>query len=185
MSYPPAYDATMRYLMLMWADADAASGDESDFRAWAPLRVPGRPGLRPQPAGRARRGHPVGPAACPETSRNPEPRKNTTPGSSGGPNSPRRPGPGRRGRSGRCGPGRRGAAGSGCSGRPRHYSSITMSDAGGQRRTRAVPIWAVTGFSARSSSGTQNKLIWRMRFLSCAFAILGRRFLATWIHSSS
>jgi len=25
----------MRYLMLMWADADAASGDESDFRAWA------------------------------------------------------------------------------------------------------------------------------------------------------
>ena len=25
----------MRYLMLMWADADAASGDESDFQAWA------------------------------------------------------------------------------------------------------------------------------------------------------
>jgi hypothetical protein len=25
----------MRFLMLMWADADAASGDESDFRAWA------------------------------------------------------------------------------------------------------------------------------------------------------
>jgi hypothetical protein len=25
----------MRYLMLMWSDADAASGDESDFRAWA------------------------------------------------------------------------------------------------------------------------------------------------------
>ena len=24
----------MRYLMLMWADADAASGDESDFQAW-------------------------------------------------------------------------------------------------------------------------------------------------------
>jgi len=24
----------MRYLMLMWADADAASGDKSDFQAW-------------------------------------------------------------------------------------------------------------------------------------------------------
>jgi hypothetical protein len=25
----------MRYLMLVWADADAAGGDESDFRVWA------------------------------------------------------------------------------------------------------------------------------------------------------
>ncbi len=25
----------MRYLMLMWADADAASGGEADFQAWA------------------------------------------------------------------------------------------------------------------------------------------------------
>jgi hypothetical protein len=25
----------MRYLMLLWADADAASGDEPDFQAWA------------------------------------------------------------------------------------------------------------------------------------------------------
>jgi hypothetical protein len=25
----------MRYLMLMWANADAASGNESDFQAWA------------------------------------------------------------------------------------------------------------------------------------------------------
>ena len=24
----------MRYLMLMWADADATTGDESDFQAW-------------------------------------------------------------------------------------------------------------------------------------------------------
>ena len=32
---PLTYDAGMRYLMLMWADADAASGDESDFQAWA------------------------------------------------------------------------------------------------------------------------------------------------------
>jgi hypothetical protein len=31
---PLTYDASMRYLMLMWADADAASGDESDFQAW-------------------------------------------------------------------------------------------------------------------------------------------------------
>ena len=30
-----AYRAAMRYLMLMWADADATSGDESDFQAWA------------------------------------------------------------------------------------------------------------------------------------------------------
>jgi hypothetical protein len=31
----------MRYLMLMWADADAdaASGDESDFQAWAEFDV--------------------------------------------------------------------------------------------------------------------------------------------------
>jgi hypothetical protein len=25
----------MRYLMLMWADADATSGDEADFQAWS------------------------------------------------------------------------------------------------------------------------------------------------------
>ncbi len=25
----------MRYLMLMWADADASSGDETDYQAWA------------------------------------------------------------------------------------------------------------------------------------------------------
>lgn len=28
------YDSGMRYLMLMWADADAAGGDESDMQAW-------------------------------------------------------------------------------------------------------------------------------------------------------
>ena len=32
---PPRYRQSMRYLMLMWADADAASGDESDFQVWA------------------------------------------------------------------------------------------------------------------------------------------------------
>jgi hypothetical protein len=32
---PPRYCQSMRYLMLMWADANAASGDESDFQAWA------------------------------------------------------------------------------------------------------------------------------------------------------
>ena len=31
----PRYRQSMRYLMLMWADADATSGDESDFQAWA------------------------------------------------------------------------------------------------------------------------------------------------------
>jgi hypothetical protein len=31
---PPNYRLSMRYLMLMWADADAASGDESDLQAW-------------------------------------------------------------------------------------------------------------------------------------------------------
>lgn len=29
------YSSGMRYLMLMWADADAAGGDESDMQAWA------------------------------------------------------------------------------------------------------------------------------------------------------
>src|SRR6478609_7350826 len=28
------YGPSMRYLMLMWADAEATSGDESDFQAW-------------------------------------------------------------------------------------------------------------------------------------------------------
>ncbi len=32
---PPEYRQGMRYLMLMRADADAASGDESDVQAWA------------------------------------------------------------------------------------------------------------------------------------------------------
>ena len=30
----PVYSSGMRYLMLMWADADAAGGDESDLQAW-------------------------------------------------------------------------------------------------------------------------------------------------------
>jgi hypothetical protein len=34
MSCPLTYDASMRDLMLMRADVDAASGDEGDFRAW-------------------------------------------------------------------------------------------------------------------------------------------------------
>ena len=29
---PPRYRQSMRYLMLMWADTDATSGDESDFQ---------------------------------------------------------------------------------------------------------------------------------------------------------
>ena len=49
------------------------------------------------------------------------------------------PGPAGHGRSGGCGPGCWGAAGSGCSERPRHYSSITLSDTGGLTRTRALP----------------------------------------------
>ena len=32
----------MRYLMLMWADADATSGDQSDFQAWAEFEASGR-----------------------------------------------------------------------------------------------------------------------------------------------
>ena len=31
---PPNYRLNMRYLMLIWAEADAASGDESDLQAW-------------------------------------------------------------------------------------------------------------------------------------------------------
>jgi hypothetical protein len=75
---------------------------------------------------------PAGPARCPETSSNPVPRKNTTPGSSGGRTPGRWPGRVHRGRSGGCGPGRWAAAGSGCSERPRHHSSITVSDSGAQ-----------------------------------------------------
>jgi hypothetical protein len=31
---PPNYRLSVRYLMLIWAEADAASGDESDLQAW-------------------------------------------------------------------------------------------------------------------------------------------------------
>jgi hypothetical protein len=31
---PPNYRLNMRYLMLIWAEAGAASGDESDLQAW-------------------------------------------------------------------------------------------------------------------------------------------------------
>jgi len=34
MSDPPNYRLSMRSLMLIWAEADAASGDESDLQAW-------------------------------------------------------------------------------------------------------------------------------------------------------
>jgi hypothetical protein len=116
----------------------------------APLRVPARPELRQQPAGHSRRGHPVPGSRSSPSARQDRPRARRPQGIPGRGRTPprdhlgdrtpgRRPGPGRRGRSEGCGPGRRGAGGSGCSKRPHHHSSITMSDAGGQRRTRAVP----------------------------------------------
>ena len=120
----------------------------------APLRVPARPEPRPQPAGPARRGHPGPGSRSSPSARQDRPRVRrprvipgrgrTPPRDHPGDRTPgRRPSPGRRGRSGGCCPGRRGAGGSGCSERPRHYSSITMGDAGGQRRTRALPpIWS-------------------------------------------
>ena len=36
----------MRYLMLMWADADAASGDESDLQAWVEFDAQVKAGRR-------------------------------------------------------------------------------------------------------------------------------------------
>jgi hypothetical protein len=75
---------------------------------------------------------PAGPAGCPETPGKPGPRKNTTPGPSAGPNSRRWPGPARRGRSGGRAPGRWATARSGCSKRPRAYSSSMLSDTAGQ-----------------------------------------------------
>jgi hypothetical protein len=68
----------------------------------------------------------------------------------------RRPGPGRRGRSGGFGPGRRGARGSGCLERPRHHSTITLGHTGRPSRARAVPpIGAVSDCLAITSRGTQ------------------------------
>jgi hypothetical protein len=75
---------------------------------------------------------PGGPAACPETSSNPWPRKKPLRDLLEGRTPGRRPGPGRRGRSGGCGPGRWGAGGSGCSECPRDYFSITLSEEGVQ-----------------------------------------------------
>jgi hypothetical protein len=109
----------------------------------ARLPVPARPGLRPQPAGRARRecrgpgsrSSPTvragrlrarRPQAAPARGRTPAWDRPVarTPG--------RRPSRAGHGRSAGCGPGRRGAAGSGCSERPRHHSTITLSDIGGR-----------------------------------------------------
>ena len=115
-----------------------------------PLLAPARSGLRPRPAGHARRERPgpgsrsspsarAGrlrarrPRAAPGRGRTPP--RDLTVGRTLG----RRPGPAGHGRSGGYGSDRWGAAGSGCSERPRHYSSITLSDAGGLKRTRAVP----------------------------------------------
>jgi hypothetical protein len=83
---------------------------------------------------------PGGPAACPETSSSPlagvehHPRDRPAGRTRG-----RCPGRAGHGRSGGCGPGCWGAAGSGCSERPRHYSSITLSDPEGLTRTHTVP----------------------------------------------
>jgi len=121
-------------------------GPGSTFRSSprAQLPGPGRWGLRPRPAGRARRGHPVpGSRSSPSAragrrcARRPRasPGRGRTPlrdrpeGRTAG----RWPGPARRGRSGGCGPGRWAAAGSGCSERPCGYFSSTLSDTAGQR----------------------------------------------------
>ena len=119
----------------------------STFRSGprAPLAALSLSGFRPRPAGRARREHPgpgsrsspSGRAGRPRARR---PRAAPGPGRTPARDHPagRTPGrwPGRahRGRSGGCGPGRWGAAGSGCSERPCHHSSITFSDAGRLKR---------------------------------------------------
>ena len=116
-------------------------------------------GTPPRPAVHARRGHPVpGSRSSPSarTGRLSARRPRATPGRGRRPSRDRpegrtpgrRPGPGCRGRSGGCGPGRLAAAGSGCSESPRHYSSITLSDAGtrgerAQSRLICSPFWGV------------------------------------------
>ena len=98
----------------------------------APLRASGGWRLRPRPAGRARRGHPVPRSRSSPSVREGWPRTRRPRVVPGRGRTPRRdrlggrtpgrwPGPGRRGRSGGCGPGRWGAGGSDCSERPRLF----------------------------------------------------------------
>ena len=97
----------------------------------------------------------------PETLSSPWPGKNTRPGSSGGPTPGRWPGPSGHDRSAGCGPGRWGAAGSGYSERPRHHSSITLSDPGRLTRTRTVPPTCAASRSGPGRPGTvQIGAIW-------------------------
>ncbi len=75
----------------------------------------------------------------------------TSPGSSSGPESGRRPCPERRGGVGRHGPGRQGAGRYGCPERPSSCSGITLSDEGGQgERARTRRSGASSGQSAWS-----------------------------------
>ena len=115
-----------------------------------PPLAPARSGLRPRPAGHAQREHRgpgsrSSPSARADRPRARRPRAIPGRGRTPGRDHPaaRTPGrwPGRADhcRSGGCGPGRWGAAGSGCSERPRHYSSITLSYQKGLKRTHAVP----------------------------------------------
>jgi len=114
-----------------------------------PQLAPSEPELRPRPAGRAQREHRVPGSRSSTSARAGRPRARrprATPGRGRTPprdrpagRTPGRwPGPAGHGRSGGCGPGRWGAGGSGCLERPRHYSSTTLSDPGGLKRTRAV-----------------------------------------------
>ena len=107
----------------------------------ARLPVPALSGLRPQPAGRARRecrgpGSRSSPTARAGRPRARRPQVAPARGRTPARDRPvaRTPGrwPGRagHGRSAGCGPGRWAAPGSGCSARPRHHSTITLSDTG-------------------------------------------------------
>ena len=116
----------------------------------ARLLVPARSGLRPRPAGHARREHPGPGSRSPPSARAARPRarrpraalgrgRTPAPDRPAGRTPGRWPGPAGHGRSGGCGPGRGGAARSGCSERPRNHSSITLSDAGGNKENARSP----------------------------------------------
>ena len=113
----------------------------------ARLPVPALSGLRPQPTGRARRecrgpGSRSSPTVRAGRPRARRPRVAPARGRTPARDRPVARTPGRRpsraghGRSAGCGPGRWGAAGSGCSERPRHHSTITLSDIGAGENAR-------------------------------------------------
>jgi hypothetical protein len=115
------------------------------FRSWLPHNrdsVRGQPGMLAMNIADLDPDHHrgPGPAACPATSSCPWSGKNTSPGSSGRAELPaNRQAQQVTVEAAAAVQVAEGAAGSGCSERPRHHSSITLSDTGGLTRTRTLP----------------------------------------------